>query len=342
MKLKKKWILVPFALFLLFYSYRVYFWGDIEKYGLQEGINAIGDTAISWFCGYLLYRFNDRYAVFKRFFHLPSLLIIILASFALYTYHLIVYMAFSRLDADFESWFNAVCFQLLDSVAMIITGALVHIIVRYHSDRLKLQANIEALTLARNQAELNFLKSRIDPHFIFNGLNNIYHEVEAGNEKARTRILQFSDIMRYHLHHAEKDKVDADTELKYTRSFVNFQFARMSDFLDLEQEFEVEDAKAEIEPFLLLPFLENAFKFCVPKNNLKGKIRLQLNFTSQLLDFKLSNTYDPQTMEKLKGNGFGLKNVIKRLKLVYGDKYELSIKDDKLSHVYYCHLKVLL
>lgn len=337
-----KLFIVPFALLLLFYSYRVYFWGSIEKYGVQEFINAIGDTLISWYCGWVIYRLNEKYAALKRWFHLPSLLIIVVASFALYAYHLIVYMAFSRLDPDFKSWFNAVCFQLLDSVAMVITGALIHIIVRYHSDQQHLQANIEALTHARNQAELNFLKSKIDPHFIFNGLNNIYHEVDVNNERARTRILQFSEIMRYHLHHAEKDRVDADTELKYTRSFVNFQYARMSDFLDLEQHFDISDAHTRIEPFLLLPFLENAFKFCVPANNNKGKIKIALHFTQQLLDFKLSNTYNPSSIDQLKGNGFGLNNVIKRLKLVYGDQYELSLKDDKLSHVYYCHLKVLL
>lgn len=333
---------MPFALFVLFYAYRIYFWGDFNRYGIQEFINAIGDTAISWLCGYVLYKLNERYAFFRKLLHIPSLVIIGLACLLLFGYHYVVYASFNRIDRDFASWFYAFCFQLLDSVAVIITGSLVHIIFMYGRDKKKLQNDVKELTSARNQAELNFLKSRIDPHFIFNGLNNIFHEIEPGNERARSRILQFSDIMRYHLQHAEKETVDAEVELKYLQSFVDFQYARMSDFLEIEQKFVIQDTLVQMEPFLFLPFLENAFKFCVPKGKTKGFIRLKLLLNKEFIDFKLSNTYNPEMINQLKGNCFGLDNVIKRLKLIYGERYQLSLDDDRQSHVYYCHLKVLL
>lgn len=337
-----KRLLIPFVLFVLFFAYRVYFWEDFYKYGLSDFINAIGDAIIAWYCGALIFRLNERNAFFHKYVFVFGALLILLATFVLYGFHYLVFYACALMSPDFKSWFNSVCFQLLDSLAVVITGALVHIVYRYANDRRKMQEDILQLTHAKDLAELNYLKSRVDPHFIFNGLNNIFYEIDPGNTVAKSTVLQFSDIMRYHLQYADEDKVEAAIEMQYIRSFINFQYGRSADFIDMEQEFQVDDEETSIEPLLLLPFIENAFKFCESETNRKGKISLKLKFDRNGLDLKVSNSYNPFTIHKLKGNGFGLKNVIKRLELIYKDRFDLNINDDRSEYMFYCHLKIVL
>lgn len=335
-----KKLLICFVLFLTFYAYRIHFWEDFQRHGLHALINAMADTGLSVVCGILIFKLQARNRFFQRWVFLLSAQIMILFSFALFAVHTKVYQAFNMLTDDFRPMFNALCFQLLDSGAIVITGAFVFMLHLFSSEKKNMQADMRQLAFAKNKAELNALRSKIEPHFIFNGLNSIYHEIEQDTAAAKARLLQFSDIMRYHLQYAACDKVNFDIELQYLKSYINFQFNRTSDFLELDQAYQVRDSETEIEPLLILPFIENAFKFCSAAGMQKGRIQVNIQFSSDALLMELSNTYDPVYRQKQHSNGFGIENVVKRLNLLYPGRFILKIEDMLEQHLYSCRLEI--
>lgn len=246
------------------------------------------------------------------------------------------------LDDDFNTMFHTLCFQLLDSCSIILTGSLVFILSLLSSEKNSIQKNLELLAIAKDKEELKYLKTKINPHFIFNGLNSIYHQIDSDKNFAKDRLIQFSDIVRYHLHYASLEKVDFEIELKYLKSYIEFQYQSTSDFLTLEQAYSIRDKETQIAPLLFLPFIENAFKYCSSSFHSKGEIKVDLNFNKRFIHMNLINTYNPKHRKKKPSNGFGLKNVIKRLDLHYPDKYELKIEDSEQLKIYSCNLQIAI
>lgn len=244
------------------------------------------------------------------------------------------------LDDGFEYMFYEIRYQLLDSCAFIITGSLVYLLFLFSLDKILIQRDLEELTIAKDKEELRYLKTKINPHFIFNGLNTIYHEIDSNEEHAKQKITQFSDIVRYHLQYASLEKVDFNTEIKYLKSYIDFRHQSTADFLDLDQKFLVKDHHTEIAPLLFIPFLENAFKYCSSSTRKKGIIKVHFEFSRSSLMMELVNSYDPEQRKTKLSSGFGIQNVIKRLNLHYSGKYQLNINDSLENHLYSCQLKI--
>ena len=271
-----------------------------------------------------------------------SMLLIIAFSYFLYTAHEMVYLQQQMLDDDFQYMFYEIRYQLLDSCAFIISGSLVYLLFLFSQEKTLYQKNLEELTIAKEKEELKYLKMKINPHFIFNGLNAIYHEIDSDKKHAKQKVVQFSDIVRYHLQYASQEKVSFNTELKYLKSYIDFRYQSTADFLDLEQEFSVKDQDTQIAPLLFIPFIENAFKYCSSSNQKKGKIEVQFNFSRSHLNMKLQNTYDPNHRASKLGHGLGIQNVIKRLDLHYADNYQLHIDDLKNQKLFQCELNIAI
>lgn len=337
-----KKLLLCFILFIAYFAYRVHFWGDFKTHGLHSLINSLMDVVVSIGCGATLLYLNNRNQFFHRWILPISIGLMSICSFALFGMHYYVYQAFSMLDDGFKPMFLALCFQLLDSAAIVITGSLVVMLFVFSNDKKKMVEDLYQLSIARDKAELNYLRSKIEPHFIFNGLSCIYHEIDKANAAARSSLEQFSDIMRYHLQYASCEKVNFGIEMQYLQSYINFQYKRSSDFLNIKQDFQVHDPETEIEPLLILPFVENAFKFCRTEGKGKGEIQVKIEFNKSSLKLDLINTYDPMHRSRQLSNGFGQKNVIKRLNLLYPDRYTLMIKDRHELNQYSCKLEIAI
>ena len=177
----------------------------------------------------------------------------------------------------------------------------------------------------RLTAELAFLKSQINPHFLFNSLNSIYSLAYQGSEDTPEAILKLSEIMRYMLYECNDNKVDLEKEFQYLHNFIDLQKIRFANkaFIDFSIEGKVEGQ--QIVPLLLIAFIENAFKHGVANNPLKP-IMLHIKVDGPQLQFfiknvKHSNNRDPE-------GGIGLNNVKRRLKLLYPDKFNLDIIDE--------------
>ncbi|SNC60696.1 Histidine kinase [Hymenobacter gelipurpurascens] len=175
-------------------------------------------------------------------------------------------------------------------------------------------------------AELAFLKSQVSPHFLFNTLNNIYSLAQMKADEAPEAILQLSHLMRYMLYESEAARVPLEREVAYIRNYMDLQRLR----LDPEQA-EISFTVAGnlggclIEPMLLIPFVENAFKHGISSQH-PSRIAVELAVDGTQLHFAVRNTRFPNTAADHDPNsGIGLPNVQQRLALLYPDRYQLQL-----------------
>lgn len=194
----------------------------------------------------------------------------------------------------------------------------------------KIKSNLENEKLI---AELAFLKSQINPHFLFNSLNNIYSLAYQKAEKTPEAILKLSEIMRYMLYESNEGKVALADEIRYLENYIELQKLRFKDNAYIKFEIIGEVSDQQITPLILISFVENAFKH--------GTVTDQENPVSILLKIESGKIFFRTTNKKSKQNkdntgGIGLKNVRRRLDLIYKDRYKLQIEDE--NDVYNCEL----
>lgn len=186
--------------------------------------------------------------------------------------------------------------------------------------RIKRQA--ERILEQKSQAELNLLKSQVQPHFLFNTLNNIYYE--AYREAPRTALLigRLSDIMRYFVDESPKEKVSLTTEIKFLENYIALEEIRIRHGVSVRFD---KSCKGDpsIPPMLLMTFVENLFKHGIDRGAEGNRISLSLVQQDGSLLFTTENAIpkDPPSTSK---PGFGLRNLEKRLTLLYGDRFTLS------------------
>ncbi len=177
----------------------------------------------------------------------------------------------------------------------------------------------------RLSAELAFLKSQINPHFLFNSLNSIYSLAYQRSETTPEAILKLSEIMRYMLYECNDNKVDLAKELLYLQNYIDLQKIRFGNkaYIDFKVDGEVENQ--QIVPLLLIAFIENAFKHGVANNPLTP-IRLLIDVEEAHLHFYIQNKKHTNNRDEV--GGIGLSNVRRRLNLLYPGKYNLDIRDE--------------
>jgi len=177
----------------------------------------------------------------------------------------------------------------------------------------------------RLSAELAFLKSQINPHFLFNSLNSIYSLAYQRSETTPEAILKLSEIMRYMLYECNDNKVDLVKELQYLQNYIDLQKIRFGNkaFIDFKIEGKIESQ--QIVPLLLIAFIENGFKHGVASNPLTP-IRLLIDIEESHLHFYMQNK--KHTNNRDASGGIGLNNVKRRLDLLYPGKYNLEIHDE--------------
>ena len=178
----------------------------------------------------------------------------------------------------------------------------------------------------RLSAELAFLKSQINPHFLFNSLNSIYSLAYQRSETTPEAILKLSEIMRYMLYECNDNKVDLASELQYLQNYIDLQKIRFGNkaFIDFKIDGKVETQ--QIVPLLLIAFIENAFKHGVASNP-QTPIRLLIEVDEAHLHFFMQNK--KHTNNRDESGGIGLNNVKRRLDLLYPGKYNLDIRDER-------------
>ncbi|HAP62701.1 MAG TPA: hypothetical protein DCR93_25455 [Cytophagales bacterium] len=183
------------------------------------------------------------------------------------------------------------------------------------------------------EAELNTLKGQLNPHFLFNSLNNLYGLSVTKSDKLPGLMLQLSDLLRYSLYDTQTDRVPLTKEVNYLRNYVELERIRLEDSVQIEFKVEGDPEGKDVAPLLLIPFIENAFKHHGTARNNCAKIDIQLKISEKELSLDCYNTVDPagkrQAKEVAEG-GLGTENTRKRLSLLYPSRHRLAteIKSD--------------
>jgi hypothetical protein len=180
------------------------------------------------------------------------------------------------------------------------------------------------------QSELSFLRSQISPHFIFNVLNSIVYLVRTkAHKEAEDVTLKLSSLMRYMLYDSDQTMIPLSKELEYLKNYIDLQETRFGEDISIEFIQEGMVRSCMIEPMLLIPFVENAFKHGL-NQVLNPTIQIFIKINDGLLEFSVVNKIGETNHESNEpSSGIGLKNVTRRLQLLYPDKHNLQISDQK-------------
>ena len=191
----------------------------------------------------------------------------------------------------------------------------------------------QAITLKSEnlEAEMKFLKSQTNPHFLFNALNNIYALTYTNSPKAPEMIMKLSEMLRYVLYESNEKKVPLSREIDYISNFIAFQSLKIEGQANIQADLKNTDANAMVEPMLFIPFIENSFKHSKIENIEKSWINIRLFSRNNVIDLRVSNSIPPGKFTKDRTGGIGLTNVKKRLQLLYPGKHELTIEQDEKS-----------
>ncbi|NDV64314.1 sensor histidine kinase [Bacteroides sp. 224] len=198
---------------------------------------------------------------------------------------------------------------------------------RIFFDWFKKQNKIRELEKQNMQSTLAMLRMQINPHFLFNTLNNIDSLIKIDPTKASQSLIKLSDIMRYMLYDSETEQVEMKQELEYMEEYITLEKLRLKNerFLIFEKEGQPDSLK--VAPMLFIPFIENAFKHSVD-SNIENGIHIKFVFSGKIIKFTCENKFDNGKVEKDATHGIGLETVRKRLNLLYAKKYRLDITQE--------------
>ncbi len=185
--------------------------------------------------------------------------------------------------------------------------------------------------------ELSFLKSQINPHFLFNTLNNIYSLALVKSEGTADAVLKLSSIMRYVLNETKHETVPLDKEIQFIKHYIELQKVRLTDNVSLEFNVEGDIEEQQIAPLILIAFVENAFKYGVSTKE-TSKLLFEIKADANSIYFTAQNNIVGD-----RGNGentgIGLQNTKRRLELLYPDKHELKVTEENNLFIVYLKLK---
>jgi two-component system LytT family sensor kinase len=223
----------------------------------------------------------------------------------------------------------AILGRLMTLIPPLLIGALIR---KTYLLQLKTKESLE-LQNKMLEAETKALKAQINPHFLFNTLNNIYSLSQFDNKKTGEAILQLSDIFRYVTYEGNDHFVPLNSEIELLESFIKLQYLQDEDQNNVSVEITLENSSLQISPLLILPFIENCFKHANHQDKVNGWIKIKIENKGNELFIHAENTISKAPIKKDKSSGVGMENVKRRLELLYPKRHELEIKVDKSVYV---------
>lgn len=231
-----------------------------------------------------------------------------------------------------ELYGDATFFGLFEGSALQSTAAAFTLAMSIHFTRnwMRSKKRQQELEKEKLETELKFLKSQMNPHFLFNTINSIFVLIHKNPMMASESLAKFSDLLRYQLYECNEQQIHLTQELVYLENFIELQALRQDHNL-VELKVHIDpyaQRNFTIAPFVLIPFIENAFKHVSRKNDYHNWIHIDLRFINDQLKFSIANSisygYHSST-DAVKHSGIGLKNVQRRLDLIYPENYNLQI-----------------
>ena len=218
--------------------------------------------------------------------------------------------------------------------SMIFFGGIRHIY-----DYQKLKQATQKLRIEKQEAELNYLKSQTNPHFLFNTLNNIYSLARDKSDQAPEAIMRLSKILRFMLYETGGEYIAIEQELRIINDYIALEKLRYDESLRVNFNYDIEEMKQALPPLLLIPLVENAFKHGVSETRGQPFVDIHLTVQKRQLNFVVKNSAEASSPEVEVKENIGLSNLRRQLQLLYMD-YNLSVQ--QLDSVFTARLNINL
>lgn len=220
----------------------------------------------------------------------------------------------SIVQMGFYAWLAT---SISTNILVILAAIGIRSFVRSHKTQIELQEKLRKTA----EAELVWLKNQLNPHFLFNSLNNISSLTQIDPDQAQDAIGQLSDLLRYALYESNKPEVPLSGEVEFMRNYISLMRLRCSSTTKVEEDFRIAHNSHQIVPLLFVSFIENAFKHGT-SNNQASHISISLREEPDRVVFDCRNTNLPKDAHNHSGSGIGLENTRRRLELSYPNHYE--------------------
>jgi len=286
---------------------------------------------ITFYLFYLIFvpLFLDRKKL-GRFLIISFLTVLIMPFFG----YMLLFLVRACFEGTFEHFLRGYSFSTHMSgffpvLTAAVFGSFFRVIINwFNSMNLNNETDRQKLS-----AELNLLKSKLNPHFLFNTLNNIDSLIQSDPGKASLSLIRLSEMMRYLTYETSTDFVELEKEVDYIRNFIELYRMRIKAPEDIVFNYKG-DMRTLVSPALFIPFVENAFKFGRFRD-IKPSLEINLSSEKGIIVFEISNHFDKVTGTRPDGHsGMGIANLKRRLELVYPGKYQLKISDEnQVFHV---------
>jgi len=268
----------------------------------------------------------------KYWIYISSILLLligmVLVKTVIATLHSDIILSYTSMTTGKKAFLNTTQYALtavFTSGFFIVVSSLLKFAIDWFGNE-RVQRNLER---ERKDMELQFLKSQLNPHFLFNSLNNIYALAYKQSDKTADAILKLSEIMRYMIYESNDSWVSLSKEIEYVKSFIELQKLRFKDGAAVELQLNGEIDDQQIVPLILISFVENAFKHGVA-NDPKNPIRINIIANQKILHFSITNKKNKANKDLM--GGVGLNNVERRLQLLYPERYKLNIVNSETQY----------
>jgi sensor histidine kinase YesM len=302
---------------------------------------AIGQGALNYFC---IYRLFPLYFNTRRY-GLISLVLagaLVASSVFILGFQILVFsLAQERMSYSIGAGFGYILLGNVYTVFIVIA-------IKSMRDKMRNDRRTHLLQKENTQNELHFLRSQMNPHFLFNAINSIYVLIKKDPELASHTLLKFADMLRYQLYECNADRISIEKEIIYLDNYIGLEKLRKGPALCTEYHVGAEVRHFSIAPLLIIPFVENAFKYVSTFTDRPNQVAVNLCSRNGLFELSVENTFDEDALfrERIGGNGdletavggngagggIGLENVRRRLELIYGGRHQLDIRKKEKNY----------
>ena len=248
----------------------------------------------------------------------------------------------------FPEWMEGEHIHLLKPTKIVQNAMLIIIPLAFttgwvlYIDLKHKQEQTIALEQQKTDAELKYLKSQINPHFLFNILNTIYGLTLENSKKAPDLILKLSDFLSFSLYESNQKLIPLEKEISLMNDFIALEKSRFEDRIILDMSIQENKKNIQIPPLILVPFVENALKHSLKHETDKAIISIKLNINDSQMLFFIKNSKPMNILKKDKENGgLGLLNIKKRLDIIYKNNYYLDIRNEASNYSVTLKIKLL-
>ena len=334
-----------FLLHILFWTGMVLYdgliWGMIDGVYGEKFISSLIELPLKISATYFtLYVLIDRLLMQKKYTAFLLLLVLSMAGFGIILRAISYYIIYPVYYPDGLGmpllFLPKILISIFVTYSIVAIVASFHLIKHYykHQEATKLlRQTAEQLEKEKLEAELKLLKSQINPHFLFNTLNNLYVLTLNNSAKAPEMVHRLSQLMSYMLYDSNQSEVSLEKEVQYIRNYIDLEKVRYGERLEVMLRIYEKIENIMVPPLLILPFVENSFKHGASNQLNNGWIHIDVGVQEKILIIKVENSKPEFNTENKFASGIGLANVKKRLKHLYDERYSLQLFDEQDTYL---------